>query len=128
MRQNAGKTRGRQMRAQIKLFAMICILVTPLGAGTQHDQPQDSSCAVIQKALSDYQRIKFRTTRGEVEKYFAQDGGAQFPSNTRYVYPKCSYLHVDVEFEAKGPADRLFSPDDTVTKTSKLYVDYSAKD
>jgi hypothetical protein len=116
------------MRAQIKVFAMICILVTPLGAGTQHDQPQDSSCAVIRQALSDYQRIKVGITRGEVEKYFAQDGGAQFPSSTRYVYPKCAYLHLDLEFEAKGPAGRLFSPDDTVTKTSKLYVDYSAKD
>jgi hypothetical protein len=116
------------MRAQIKMFAMICILVTPLGAGTQHDQSQDSSCAVIQQALTDYQRMKVGITRGEVEKYFAQDGGAQFPSSTRYVYPRCHYLHLDLEFEAKGPADRLFSPDDTVTKTSKRYVDYSAKD
>jgi hypothetical protein len=116
------------MRAQIKLFVMICILVAPLGAGTQHDQPQDSSCAVIQQALSDYQRIKVGITRGEVEKYFAQDGGAQFPTSTRYVYPKCHYLHLDLEFEAKGPPGHLFSPDDTVMKTSKLYVDYSTKD
>lgn len=116
------------MRAQIKMFAMICILVTPLGAGTQHNQSQDSPCAVIQQALSDYQHIKVGITRGEVEKYFAQDGGLQFPTSTRYVYPRCQYLHVDVEFDAKGPADRPFSPDDTVTKTSKLYVDYSVKD
>lgn len=116
------------MKAQIRLFAMICILVTPL-AGARHDQAQDStSCPVIQQALSDYQHVKVGVTRGEVEKYFAQDGGAQFPSSTRYVYPKCRFLHVDVEFEAKGPAGRLFSSDDTVTKTSKLYVDYSAKD
>lgn len=116
------------MRAHIKMFAMLCILVTPLGAGTQHDQTQDSSCAVIQQALTDYQRIKVGATRGEVEKYFAQDGGVQFPNSTRFVYPRCQYLHLDLEFEAKGPADRPFSPDDTVTKTSKLYVDYSAKD
>jgi hypothetical protein len=115
------------MTAQ-KMFAMICILASPLGAGTQHDQPQDSSCALIQQALTDYHRIKVGITRGEVEKYFAQDGGAQFPSSTRYVYPRCHYLHLDLGFEAKGPADRLFSPDDTVTKASKLYVDYSAKD
>ncbi len=128
MCQNEGKTRGREMRVQIKMLAMVCILITPLGAGTQHDQPQDSSCAVIQQALSDYQRIKVGITRGEVEKYFAQDGGAQFPSSTRYVYPKCHYLHLDLEFGAKGLADRLFSPDDTVTKASKLYAGYSTKD
>ncbi len=115
------------MTAQ-KMFAMICILASPLEAGIRYDRPQDSSCAVIQQALTDYQRIKVGITRGEVEKYFAQDGGAQFPSSTRYVYPRCHYLHLDLGFEAKGPADRLFSPDDTVTKTSKLYVDYSAKD
>jgi hypothetical protein len=113
------------MRVKTGLFTMICILATPLGADTKH---QDSSCAVIQQALSDYQRIKVGITRREVENYFAQDGGAQFPGNTRYVYPKCRYLHIDVEFTAKDPARGIFATNDTVTKMSKLYVDYSAKD
>ena len=116
------------MTAHAKLFAIVCILVTPLAAGTQRDQGQDPSCVVIQQALHDCQRIKVGITRGEVEKYFAQEGGMQFPTNTRYVYPKCQYLHVDVEFTAKGPAEHLFSNEDIVTKVSKLYVDYSTKD
>ena len=116
------------MRPHAKLFAIVCILVTPLAAGTQHDQGQDSSCVVIQQALTDCQRIKVGITRGEVEKYFAQEGGAQLPPNTRYVYPKCRYLHVDVEFTPKGPPEHLFSREDIVMTVSKLYVEYEAKD
>jgi hypothetical protein len=38
------------------------------------------------------------------------------------------YLHIDVEFDPKTVPGHLFSPEDVVVETSKLYVDYSAKD
>jgi hypothetical protein len=66
--------------------------------------------------------------RKDVEKYFEREGGLQFPGTTHYVYPKCPYLHVDVEFEDKGKTDALFSPEDIVVTASKLYVGYSVKD
>jgi hypothetical protein len=83
---------------------------------------------MVQQALVDYARIKSGLTRREVEKYFMQQGGVQFPGSTHYLYRKCRYLHVDVDFTSKGTGDRLFSPDDVVTKASQLYVDYTAKD
>jgi hypothetical protein len=92
-------------------------------------QAQNSpSCVDVKRALVDHGRIRAGVARREVEKYFVQDGGLQFPGTTRYVYTRCRYLHVDIDFEAKASAGQLFSPDDVVTKVSKLYVDYSARD
>jgi len=92
-------------------------------------QAQNSpSCAEVHRALVDHDRIRVGVARREVEKYFVQDGGLQFPGTTRYVYTRCPYIHVDVDFKAKASAGQPFSPDDVVTKVSKLYVDYSAKD
>ena len=106
----------------------ICIAVVTL-ATTRGSQAQNSpACPVVQQALLDHDRIKAGITRREVEKYFVQDGGAQFPGTSRYVYPRCRYLHVDIDFDAKASEGHLFSPEDAVTKASKLYGDYSAKD
>lgn len=44
------------------------------------------------------------------------------------VYPKCQYIHVNIDLDDKASAGHLFSPEDVVIKPSKLYVDYSAKD
>ncbi len=52
----------------------------------------------------------------------------QFPAKTRYVYPKCNYLHIEVEFELLRPADISSLPNDRVIGVSKLYVDNPAKD
>jgi hypothetical protein len=119
---------GAEMKARIILFVMILISAVLLAAGARDKQTQGSTCALIEQALTDYQRIKIGSTRGEVERYFIREEAAQFPSTTRYVYPKCSYLHLDVDFEAKAPPGHLFSPDDTVIKISKLYVDFLTKD
>jgi hypothetical protein len=57
-----------------------------------------------------------------------RQGGVQFPGSTYYLYRKCRYLHVDVDFTTKAGIDLLFSSEDVVTKVSQLYVDYTAKD
>lgn len=97
-------------------------------ASLRTEAQESSSCAMVQQALIDHARIKSRLTRREVEKYFVQQGGVQFPGSTHYVYRKGRFLHVDVDFTAKGTGDRLFSPDDVVIKASQLYVEYPAKD
>ena len=103
-------------------------IVFPLTGG-QEARPQPCSvCDLVGQALKDSQQIRAGVARREIERYFERDGGAQFPSSTRYVYAGCRYLHIDVEFETKSVAGQLFSPDDLVVKTSRLYVDYPMKD
>ena len=117
------------MKFYLKLSLMFLLagfsLVSGQGAGRQS---QYSACDIVGQALTDSQQIKTGNVRGEVERYFERDGGAQFPNSTKYVYKKCRYLHIDVEFESKAVPGHLFSPGDVVVRTSKLYVDYSAKD
>ena len=113
--------------AHILVLSLWAVAV-PLAADRRADAQQPAPCSVEAEALSDYAHIKPGITRREVEKYFAEDGGAQFPGNARYIYPKCRYLHLDIEFSVQGSAGRLGSPADVVTKFSKIYLDYSAKD
>jgi hypothetical protein len=40
---------------------------------------------MVQQALVDYARIKSGLTRREVEKYFMQQGGVQFPGSIESV-------------------------------------------
>ena len=110
----------------VTISISVAIISAVLIRSSQAQNP--SACGDVQQALVDRDRIKVGIARREVEKYFVQDGGGQFPSTTRYVYTRCRYLHVDIDFEAKGSAGQLFSGDDVVTKVSKLYVDYSTKD
>jgi hypothetical protein len=113
-----------------KHIVILGLSLMPLSfqASIQSKAQESPSCATVQQALIDSGRIKPGVTRREVEKYFMQQGGVQFPGSTYYLYRKCRHLHVDVDFTTKGGVDRLFSPDDVVTKVSKLYVDYTAKD
>lgn len=106
----------------------ISVALVSIGSIRGSQAQNSPACADVQHALTDRGLIKVGSVRREVEKYFVQDGGLQFPGTTRYVYTWCPYIHVDVDFEAKASAGQLFSPDDVVTKISKLYVDYSAKD
>jgi hypothetical protein len=118
------------MRTGITTLAVICIVVTLYGAGERQSAASESSpCAMVQQALSDSRRLKVGITRGEVEKYFIQDGGLQFAENTRYVYPKCDYIKLEVDFSrATSGTLPLMSPNDTVTKVGKLFIEYPARD
>ena len=88
-----------------------------------------SACAVVRQALDDAQRIQPGVKRVDVETYFKYEGGVQFPDNARFVYAKCEYIKLEVEFEP-SPSRRnaMTSPDDTVRRVSKLYIEYPVKD
>ena len=110
------------------LIVILTVCVLP-GTSPRAEQAKDEAgCAVIDQALRDYQQVKGASTRREVEKYFRRDGGFQFPAKSRYVYLKCDYLHVDVEFDLAKPAGMASAPEDKVIGISKIYVEYPATD
>jgi hypothetical protein len=116
------------MKFHLKLSLILLVAGLSLAGQDTGRQSQDSGCEVVVQALKDSQEIKNGNVRWEVERKFERDGGGQFPTSTRYVYKQCHYLHLDVEFDPKAVPGRLFSPEDVVARTSKLYVDSSAKD
>jgi len=84
---------------------------------------------MVQRALADSHRIKPGLRRNEVERYFNYDGGVQFPDKSRYTYPGCQYITIEVAFQAAGSrGENLTSPDDRVIEVSKLYIAYPVRD
>jgi hypothetical protein len=117
------------MKSQFRMLGIGVLLVLPVSASPPQVPSRGCSpCEALDQPLKDYQHIRVGIRRSEVDKYFQQDGGMQSPSTTRYVYPKCRYLHVDVKFEISGKDEKPFSPNDSVLEISKLYVDYAVKD
>lgn len=117
------------MKKVAKLYAVALLLGTLFWVNPGRGQNNNpATCALMEQALKDYQQLKDAKTRRDVEKYMVPDGGMQFPARTRYLYTKCEYLHVDVEFELVKPAEIVSLPDDKVIRVSKIYVEYPAKD
>lgn len=119
--------------AEMKDVARLALAVFLLGgffvaAPRVGKSSNQTPCPIIEEAMRDYQQLKAAKTRREVEKYLAPDGGLQFPASTRYVYPRCAYLHVDVGFELVKPAEIAPFPEDRVIRISKIYLEYPAKD
>lgn len=115
---------------KIMLLVTIGLLVSAAGPLAQ-PRPRaqaGSSCAVIEAALNAARAVTPGLTRSQVDKNFVPDGGVQFASKTRYVYSGCSLIHIDVEFDVKASPGHLTSPQDLVITTSKLYIEYPAKD
>jgi hypothetical protein len=110
----------------ITLFAFISVAQTP-----QKEKPGHlcDQCAFVQQALKDVAKTKAGDKRAALLKDFEMSGGMNFPLQTRYIYKKCHSIQLDVEFDsnhtnqeyAKTHTD--FSPDDVITKVSKLYID-----
>lgn len=81
----------------------------------------------IQQVVHSFQTIKPGMKRREILRVFTEDGGLSTRSQQRYVYKTCRYIKVDVEF---SPIDRGTheSPDDTIVKVSRPYLEYPAFD
>ena len=108
------------------LFLTSMFLIT--GADAQHKNSAPIQCAVVESALKDARIIHPGSTRADVERAFVVDGGLIFPSPTWYVYRKCEFLKIEIEFQVNAKNNEGLSPTDVVTKVSKLYVDYPVRD
>jgi len=86
-------------------------------------------CQAVQRALLDSDKLKPGVRRSEVEKYFIQDGGLQFPDKGYYVHPRCNYLKLTIEYDLEpSTTGSPTSPDDRVKNLSALFVERPTKD
>lgn len=85
----------------------------------------DEHAEWIAKSLTEIESIKVGMTRAELLKVFNEEGGISTRTWRRYAYHDCSYIKVDVEFEAVGePEARLGeSPRDKIIKISKPFLE-----
>ncbi len=118
------------MKKLTVLAVLICISIALPGRTNSQNKPNTcSSCDVAQQALNELQQIKVGMTRKQLEQTnFVLAGGMLFRNHTNYMYRNCEYLNVDVDFNLDSSVEREFSPNDTITKISKLYVTYPPRD
>ena len=120
------------MRNLIFLFVvafLTCFLVAwSRGGQFQAKDGESSLCALADQALHDLQQAKVGAKREDLEKYFTPAGGVVFRNHTDYVYRKCDYLKIEVDFKADPAVEREFSPNDVITSVSRLFVAYPSRD
>lgn len=109
------------------LIASALFLLVPL-AEPQGSKGHSDCCTVVAEALSAFQQVKKGMTRADVEKLLSLDGGMDFRTKSRYVFPKCDYLKLDLEFSPDPKVTNASSPRDTVISIGRPYLAYPSKD
>jgi hypothetical protein len=91
---------------------------------------QASGCALATQALESASKLKPGAIRADVEKDFDPDGGLSMRSRATYVYRRCRYVKIDVEFRIREGSQTTegFSPDDQVSRVSSPYLAYPVSD
>ena len=103
-------------------FVTCVVLFSTLGAFGGQTSPDDN-CAAIRDALKEIGELKPGDSRAQLERSFELDGGLNSRTNTRYVFKKCQYIKVEVEFPTTGNGTAAFSPTDKIVKVSRLYLE-----
>jgi len=102
------------------------IRVEPLPTATAYDS---EAARWIAASLTDMQSIKPGMTRGDLLKIFTTEGGISNRTWRRYVYRRCGFTKVDVEFAPAGdPKSTAENPADRITKISKPFLEWSVMD
>jgi hypothetical protein len=116
------------MKKIYSLVILTLVLIGPLSFVTILYGDEDNSNTLSKGILHVIQivnRIKPGMTRADVENEFRGDGGINSFSNQRFVYRKCSYIKIDVEFKLIKKDNKLFNQNDIIIKLSKPYLEPS---
>jgi len=91
--------------------------------------PYDSDQARwIRENLPELESIKVGMTRRDFLNVFMEEGGLSTRTQQRYVYRKCGYVKVDVEFTPVGDPSGSPGPDDRIAKISKPFLELAIMD
>lgn len=115
-------------RASLLLvLAILTFGVLPVGGSSGSDNQVEWVAA----SLKEMQTIKVGMTRADLLKVFEGEGGLSSRSSRQYVYQKCLYFKVSVQFEPVGAPDGPGSLDgaqDKIVKISKPFLEWPVLD
>ena len=122
--------------ASVITAALFVLVLTISILSAQTPQKSQGQTEWIASSLKEMQKIKVGMTRADLLKVFTTEGGLSTALNRSYVYRDCSYIKVDVEFEAVGrparDADGRVTPveanEDVIKKISKPYLEWMVID
>ncbi len=119
------------------LAILLCALALIVSAQSLRDsRKSEENTKWISDSLREMKTIEVGKTRAELLKVFTTEGGLSTGLNRTYVYRQCSYIKVDVEFEAVGRPARdangrvTLDEDnrDKIKSISKPYLEWSIMD
>ncbi len=126
------------MRKTIFISAIVlCALALIVSAQSfQESRKSEENTKWISDSLRETKTIEVGKTRADLLKVFTTEGGLSTGLHRTYVYRKCPYIKVDVEFEAVGRPARDAdgrvtleqSDKDTIKSISKPYLEWSIVD
>jgi hypothetical protein len=116
------KVPGMLSRSVGAYFVTCIVLFSTLGASGGQTIPDDN-CAAIRNALKEIGELKSGDSRAQLERSFELDGGLQVSRDSRYVFKKCQYIKVQVEFSTSGNETASLLPTDKIVKISRLYLE-----
>jgi len=116
-----GEKRHSRWVRQVKLLR-----IEPLPTAGAYDS---EAARWISASLQDMRSITPGMTRGELLKVFMEEGGISNRHWRRYVYRKCGFIKVDVEFEPAGnPDNQEENPSDRIKTISKPFLEWAIMD
>lgn len=118
------------------LTGLFMLSPTAVRGPAQGSQTSKTQTEWIASSLREIQKIKVGMTRADLLKVFTTEGGLSTGLRRTYVYRKCPYIKVDVEFDAvgrpardaEGRVTQVEGDRDTIIKISKPYLEWSVID
>jgi hypothetical protein len=120
----------------MKLLLSLVLLLAMVSAGSAFsaESPNDAGktdealTKKVAEAITELSKVKAGMTRKELLKIVTTEGGLSTRTHRQYVYKKCPYIKIDVEFEAVGEAMDGESSADKIVKVSKPYLEFTIGD
>ena len=122
-------------------IAILLALCGSTGASPRDEHPPVRTNAIthtdwVAQVLRSIEAVQPGMTRSDLLKVFQTEGGLSTRTWRKYVHRRCTYVKVDVTFEAvgtpsgtpKGDLGSRESPTDVIKSISKPYLEWSILD
>lgn len=112
---------------RLVIASIVAIAVLSFALQAQRNDDPGGHVQWVANAMKEMQTIKVGMTRRDLLRVFTTEGGLSTPASRQYVYRKCPYFKVQVEFELSD-GKTTESPDDKIINLSKPYLEASISD
>ena len=108
------------------LLSCLLSAIVVVGASRVSAAGEDEHEKWVATSLHEMQTVKVGMKRSDLERVFETEGGLATPLHTRYVFKRCQYFKVDVEFSHS--AEGGGSENDRIEKISAPYLAWPVQD
>ena len=119
----------------MRKLASLCLMVLASASilmwhpSVGRSQEEQSHIKWVEASLKEMETIKVGMTRADLLKVFMEEGGLSTRSSRSYVYRKCPYFKVTVEFKPVGEQSAFpENPKDEITKISQPFLQWVVLD